>query len=78
MDERFQAPYSHPRWWYAGNFSPLCFDCAHFRGMVTGKVLCTVFPGGIPKEFFEKSMDIPDLEGSSCFEKQKEEPPWVD
>ena len=50
MDKRFDVPYSHPRWWWGGNYIPACFDCAHFFGRVNGKVCCKAFPDGIPKE----------------------------
>lgn len=50
MDSRFQEPYSHPRWWYGGNYMPACFVCSYFRGMIRRKVRCTAFPDGIPKE----------------------------
>lgn len=55
MDNRFQVPYSHPRWWYEGEHVPICFGCVHFRGMVEGKVRCAAFPEGIPKELTTKN-----------------------
>ena len=50
MDRRFQEPHSPPRWWYEGDYTPACFNCSHFRGMVHGKVRCEAFPDGIPRE----------------------------
>nr|DAW68330.1 MAG TPA: hypothetical protein [Caudoviricetes sp.] len=52
MKKRFSVPYSDPRWWWGGDFVPLCFGCAHFDGMVNGKVRCAAFPDGIPKAVF--------------------------
>ena len=54
MDERFKEPYSNPRWWWAGDYIPYCFDCAHFRGAVKGKIVCAAFPDGIPPELCDK------------------------
>lgn len=51
MDNRFKEPYSHPRWWWAGDYIPGCFYCIHFNGLVDGKPRCNAFPNGIPKEF---------------------------
>ena len=50
MDNRFSAPYSHPRWWFEGSYTPSCFDCAHFRGAQKGKMVCLAFPDGIPED----------------------------
>lgn len=50
MPERYTEPYSHPRWWWVNNFSPECFECANFHGMVKGKPRCTAFPDGVPKD----------------------------
>lgn len=50
MDTRFTEPYSAPRWWWEGSYIPACFACAHFRGAIKGKVVCTAFPEGIPPE----------------------------
>ena len=52
MSDRFNVPYSHPRWWWEGNFLPDCFSCAHFRGRIKGKKICAAFPDGIPDEIF--------------------------
>ena len=54
MDTRFQAPYSNPRWWWGGDYVPVCFDCAHFQVRVHGKPRCDAFPDGIPKEMFKR------------------------
>lgn len=50
MKNRFIEPYSDPRWWWEGNFVPICFECAHFEGMVKSKPRCKAFPEGIPRE----------------------------
>lgn len=50
MKKRFSVPYSDPRWWWEGTFIPVCFECAHFEGMVKGKPRCKAFPDGVPRE----------------------------
>ena len=62
MKKRFEVPFSDPRWWWGGDYTPKCFECAHFQGMVDGKVRCTAFPDGIPKEVFRGSHREP-IEG---------------
>lgn len=52
MKKRFEVPFSDPRWWWGGNYTPKCFECAHFQGMVDRKVRCAAFPDGIPIEVF--------------------------
>lgn len=52
MKKRFEVPFSDPRWWWGGNYTPKCFECAHFQGMVGRKVRCAAFPDGIPIEVF--------------------------
>lgn len=50
MSERYAEPYSDPRWWWINDFSPECFECANFHGMVKGKPRCEAFPEGVPKD----------------------------
>ncbi len=62
MNKRFQVPYSDPRWWWINSFSPICFDCVHFHGMVQRKPRCDAFPDGIPREIIlssEQKHDTP-------------------
>lgn len=54
MDDRFKIPYSHPRFWWEGDYIPTCFTCIHFRGAYRGKIRCEAFPGGIPKGFIDE------------------------
>lgn len=54
MDNRFLTPYSHPRWWWEGSYIPICFSCAHFKGLIQGKMRCQAFPEGIPQELTAK------------------------
>lgn len=56
MDSRFSVPYSHPRWWHGGSYIPACFECAHFRGALKGKIVCLAFPDGIPPELGRKGV----------------------
>ena len=56
MDNRFSAPYSHPRWWFEGSYTPSCFDCAHFRGAQKGKMVCLAFPDGIPLQLTKRGV----------------------
>ena len=53
MKKRFVEPYSDPRWWWEGKYIPVCFECAHFDGMVKGKPRCKAFPEGIPREIIQ-------------------------
>lgn len=53
-DSRFDTPHSNPRWWWGGSYTPNCFNCMHFRGLVKGKIQCVAFPDGIPKALMEK------------------------
>jgi len=57
MDNRFKEPYSHPRWWYAEEGIPQCFDCAHFRGATKGEIRCDAFPDGIPYDVWKVSKE---------------------
>ena len=57
-DNRFEAPHSHPRWWYEGKGIPQCFHCSHFRGATKGKVRCEVFHEGVPPEIWAKSKEV--------------------
>lgn len=54
MKKRFVKPYSDPRWWWEGKFTPVCFDCIHFEGMVEGKPRCKAFPEGIPRDLMKQ------------------------
>ena len=56
MDNRYSAPYSHPRWWFEGSYTPSCFDCAHFRGAQKGKMVCLAFPDGIPLQLTKRGV----------------------
>ena len=62
MNKRFQVPYSDPRWWWVNSFSPICFDCTHFHGMIERKPRCDAFPDGIRREIIlssEQKHDTP-------------------
>lgn len=54
MDDRFSIPYSHPRWWWPGGYTPACFECAHFRGAYKGLPRCEAFPDGIPRDLMKR------------------------
>lgn len=54
MENRFSVPYSNPRWWWDGDYTPVCFDCAHFQGAWKGKPRCKAFPDGIPRELMRR------------------------
>ena len=56
MDRRFKVPYSNPRWWWNGDYVPICFDCSYFQGMIKGKPRCEALPDGIPKEMFKRGV----------------------
>ena len=53
MKKRFPVPYSDPRWWWEGDYIPVCFECTHFQGMIKRKLRCKAFPEGIPDEIVQ-------------------------
>lgn len=57
MKKRFAKPYSDPRWWWEGDYIPVCFECTHFDGMIEGKPRCKAFPEGIPRDFMKKGAE---------------------
>ena len=73
MDDRFQTPYSHPRWWWYGDGGiPVCFGCTHFRGYVKGAVRCTVFWDGIPTEYSQSKDTVEEFpRGKHCIHFEK-------
>ena len=56
MSVRFSIPYSNPRWWWAGDYTPACFECTHFWGAVKGLPRCKAFPDGIPRELMGRNV----------------------
>lgn len=58
MDERFVKPYSDPRWWWDGTYTPVCFHCAHFRGASEGKIRCLHFRMGSLLNWGRKVLSI--------------------